>query len=75
MSRFCINRPSINRLTLVIRHLQRGCNLTQVAAAIEVHPETIRRDISLLRDGLGYQIDWNYATERWEVQPPKERVL
>ena len=70
-----MSRPSIQRLQLVIRHLQRGCNLTETATAIEVTTKTVRRDISLLRDGLGYEIDYNYATERWQVQPPKERVL
>lgn len=63
------------RLQAILKDLQRGFTVPEVAKRQRVGPRTIRRDIALLRDRLGYEVNWNFATERWEITTPAERIL
>jgi len=69
------SRPSIARLRLVVEHLAGGATAEQAAERIEVSEKTVRRDIDLLRDFLGYDMEYDNAQRRWRVKIPKERVL
>jgi predicted DNA-binding transcriptional regulator YafY len=70
-------RPAIERFALIARLIREKGTFTnaEVAEQMEVTSKTVMRDITFMRDRLGYKINWLPSNNCYMGHLPKERVL
>lgn len=71
-------RPTIRRMMGLTKRLRRDLFLPsaqKLAIEFECSYKTIGRDIDLLRDSMGYQLEWNSRAFRYRLAAPLPKAV
>jgi predicted DNA-binding transcriptional regulator YafY len=72
------SRPTIRRLMAITKRLRQNLFLPstqKLAAELECSYKTIGRDIDLLRDFMGYQLEWNSHAFQYRLAAPLPKAV
>lgn len=71
-------RPTIRRMMELTSRLRRDLFLPstyKLAAELECSYKTIARDIDLLRDFMGYQLEWHASAFQYRLAAPLPKAV